>query len=118
MNRLTIPVMKTFNKSTNKYETVDVVCFKQLGENEYICQYQNCNARVNGAKHACYMHTGLHHSGCKTKLISLENYLEKMNKKRMERSTYNSAHRSKCKKNCTESSKGICPIHAIYVIFT
>ena len=39
MNRHTIPVMKTFNKSTNKYETVDVVCFKQLGENEYICQY-------------------------------------------------------------------------------
>ena len=106
MNRLTIPVMKTFNKSTNKYETVDVVCFKQLGENEYICQYQNCNARVNGAKHACYMHTGLHHSGCKTKLISLENYLEKMNKKRMERSTYNSAHRSKV-------SESVCPRHHV-----
>ena len=60
------------------------------------------------------MHTRIHHSGCKTKLMSLENYLEKTNKKRIERSQYNSAHRSISKKNAAGSAKGICHLHLLY----
>ncbi len=78
MNPLTIPVMKTFNKSTSKFETVDVVCYEREDTNSFRCQYKDCTKRINGkTKQACYMHTRLHHPGCRSKFMSKEVFFRK-----------------------------------------
>jgi len=112
MNPLTIPVMKTFNKSTNKYKTVDAVCYEKEGDNSFRCQYKDCTKRINGkTKQACYMHTRLYHPGCKSKFMSKEKFLDSVNKKRKDRSTYNAARRSIYKKPAAgSSSKGKCHV--------
>ena len=42
MNPITFPVIRTLDKSTNAYRTVDVICFHRQADNTYYCEYKDC----------------------------------------------------------------------------